>query len=282
MNELKAFLFGVLAFSASAVFSSEDTILVHDLVFEDERFENCVTNDYNSNTSTLAKDIRSLRCDDESIESVVGIEQFPNLEELNVGFNKLTILDLSANTELTELQVYGNALIELDISANTKLRVLDVANNQLKTLNTSANTVLVALDAHKNQLTTLDLSANTALSSIYISNNQLIDLDVTENTKLYQLKVSHNKITSLDLSTNANLDSLFVSNNQLSTIRFRDVRTFKHIDIRRNPFSIDTKEHIKTLSILSPVLWGPYESLYGLIWDGNSKDWEKPNMILIK
>lgn len=270
---LSVLVFGGLVFGGSVLLSLDDATLVHNLAFEDVRFKDCVTHAYNSDETTLAKDIRSLRCDDKSIESIAGIEQFPNLEELNVGFNNLAQLDLSKNTELSKLKVYGNDLTVLDVSSNTKLKKLNISGNQLKHLNLSANKALVALDVRNNQLAALDISVNTALTQIDASHNLLSELNVDNNINLYVLNVSHNQLTSLDLSNSVNLNEFFVSGNQLTTIRFRDVSKFQRIDLRKNPFSIEAKAYIETLSVILPVQWGPFESLCGLTWDGNAKEW---------
>ena len=297
MNKLKILLFGLLAFSVFKVYSYEHSPFVKDLVFEDEGFQNCVLESFKSNETKLATDVLSLRCNYEAITSLDGIEQLPNLEKLNVGFNQLTRFDLSANTELRELRAYGNSLTELDISENTKLsvlevssnaltkldisanpklRILDVSSNQLTVLNTSANGNLVSLHAGNNQLSKLDLTTNTALTGVYLIHNHLTELNLVNNVNLYQVYASHNRLASLKLPVHSNLNTLLVNSNQLSAIHIEDVDKFGRVDLRNNPFNNEAREYIKSLSEALPVQWGPYKSLWGLTWDGNKGDWDFP------
>lgn len=177
-----------------------------------------------------------------ALTSLQGIEYFESLTDLECGYNRLTSLDVSANTklwllscsnnslktlnvsansELITLHCEENQLTELDVSTNTKLSYLYGNDNQLTSLDISANSELTYLYCYDNQLSSLDVSANPELIIIWGSNNSLTELDVSANTKLTHLYCDRNLLTELDVSRNTELTGLICSNNQLTELDVR-------------------------------------------------------------
>jgi hypothetical protein len=284
-------LIAALSLTATVVLENP---LVEDLNFEDQAFAYCITSPINSNPLTRAKDIRSLECDARYITSVAGIEQFPKLEKLSLRANQLTSLDLTSNPKLITLYAHDNVLTHLNISANTKLETLFISDNQLTSLNTSTNIALDYINADNNKLGELDLSKNTALTHLSANNNALDSIDLTANTvlndidlaknhlttlnftlnkALHRLDVSHNQLTDLDVSNHENLRSLRASHNQLSTFRLKDLSVFDSVDIRRNPFSNETRDYLKTLNLVIPTHRWPYETPFSFQWEDYSFGW---------
>lgn len=112
------------------------------------------------------------------IKSLVGIENFKALVELNCYENQLMGLNLWNNPNLTILRCWKNQLYSLNVSANTKLKQLWCGSNQLEALNVSQNPQLEILSCHTNQLTSLDLSQNKELSELYFFSNQIRGSDM--------------------------------------------------------------------------------------------------------
>jgi hypothetical protein len=136
--------------------------------------------------------------------------------------NKLTSLDVSANTALTSLNCGSNQLTSLDVSTNTALTDLDCWINPLTSLDVSANTALTSLNCGSNQLTSLDVSVNIALSYLVCSSNQLSSLDISVNIALFFLVCSSNQLTSLDVSANTALITLKCYDNELISLDVRN------------------------------------------------------------
>jgi hypothetical protein len=125
-------------------------------------------------------------------------------------------LDVSNIPELLTLFCTGNRLTTLNVSANTSLLALTCDNNLLTTLDVSKNTVLQGLICDNNQLTTLDLSKNTELEGLSCSKNLLTTLDVSKNIKLTNISATNNQLTSLDLSKNPQMSNLTIHANKFT------------------------------------------------------------------
>ncbi len=102
------------------------------------------------------------------IESMVGIEQFPNLETLSFPYNNVTELNVSGNTKLTWLNCGFNKISSLDVRSLTLLDSFDCGNNLLTSLDVSANTRLDVFACYNNQLTSLDITKCSVLRLFYM------------------------------------------------------------------------------------------------------------------
>ena len=194
-------------------------VFVSEMVFPDENFRNwLLSQDYGKSgyiTAAGLAGVTTINVNEKSIADLKGIEYFTALNELNCSNNKLTALDLSANTALENLHCNNNQLTALDMSANTALRNLNCYSNQLTALDVSKNEALVLLNCSNNALSALDVKANTALEYLNCSNNKLTALDVSKNMALEGLLCYDNKLTALDVSKNTALTILYCYGNQI-------------------------------------------------------------------
>lgn len=72
-------------------------------------------------TDAEVAEVKKISVSSKDVESLKGIELFTALTSLDCGFNKITSLDVSKNTELTMLDCSFNALTSIDVSKNTAL-----------------------------------------------------------------------------------------------------------------------------------------------------------------
>lgn len=79
--------------------------------------------------------VTEIKCPSMGIVSLEGIEEFPNVEVLDVSGNKLVTLDLSENTKLRKLYCQDNELISLTLPES--LTRLDCQNNKLSVVDIS-------------------------------------------------------------------------------------------------------------------------------------------------
>lgn len=189
-----------------------------------------------------ANGVTNIYCSSRGIKSLDGIKHFTALKDLYCSYNRLTELDVSANTNLVELDCQyqlGDGLATLNVSGCTKLKYLDFHHNQIAELDISTNTELTELFCNSNQLTgeldisentkletlkceengitTLDVSKHAELEGLYCQSNKLTELDVSGNTELTYLQCFENLLTgTLDVSNNTKLTQLFCFDNQLT------------------------------------------------------------------
>ena len=177
-----------------------------------------------------------------SIDSLKGIEFFPNLEKLDCNNNKLTELDVSKNTKLTELYCMGNwQLSELDVSKNTALKYLWCGSSNLSSLYLWANTELEALDCSYSQLPYLNTNYSPNLWYLDCSHNNLksyMDLGISNNANLKKLNCSYNQLEKLLVSDNKLLEELYCNNNKLTNLELRFNPNLKKVNASNNAMTI--------------------------------------------
>ncbi|WP_298509040.1 M4 family metallopeptidase [uncultured Kordia sp.] len=157
--------------------------------------------------TALIEAATNLNATNQSIANLTGIEDFVALENLYVGNNLLTTLDLSTNLNLKILDVTDNAnLATMNVTNNTALEEVFASNSGLTVVNFSNNTALKILAIFDNNLTALDLSNNVNLESLLCQNNDIVDLDLSLNSALTYIDVSNNALTSLNSKNGNNIN----------------------------------------------------------------------------
>ncbi len=229
--------------------------------FPSDSFRNIVTgfdidgNSYLGDTEIAA--VKTLDCSSKGISSLVGIEVFTSLTELNCSSNYIESLDVSSLTSLTTLDCsrmnvwltslnvsnltslttldcHYNSLKSLDVSDLTSLTVLDCNYNEFASLDVSSLTFLTVLDCGHNNLTSLNVSGLTSLISLKCDNNKLTSLDVSGLTSLTTLNCSSNKLTSLDASGLMSLTTLNCSLNSLTSLNVSGLTSLTTLDCNQN------------------------------------------------
>lgn len=119
----------------------------HDAVLDEEEKEGFST-------------LEQLSIDWMGIADLTGIERFTGLKYLSCFRNKLTELDVSANTDLFYLDCGENKIESLNLGINPNLMYLDCYVNNLSELDVSGTRGLVFLDCTANKLQELDISCN--------------------------------------------------------------------------------------------------------------------------
>ena len=114
------------------------------------------------------------------INSMVGINNFINLEYLDCSQNIFTTLDVSSLVNLETLYCSTNFLASLNISGLVNLKDLNCEGGQLTSLNVTGLTSLEKLHCGLNQITSIDVTGLVNLIELGVSNNNLITLDVSD------------------------------------------------------------------------------------------------------
>ena len=167
-----------------------DSIAINASNFPDPDFRTYVKAEFDKdNNNSLSESERNavtvINVKDKLMETLEGIEFFPNLRELDCSINQLSRLDVSQNTALEKLDCSTNQLASLNLSKNAKLKYLYCNQNELTSLDVSKNTGLDLLNCNRNRLTSLDVS-QTAVTTLNASDNK-IDINVEETPRTFDL-----------------------------------------------------------------------------------------------
>ncbi|PQJ78628.1 T9SS type A sorting domain-containing protein [Polaribacter porphyrae] len=176
----------------------------------------------------------SINVINKNISDFTGLEQFPNITRLFVGFNSGTTLDVTANTKLILINANSNSLSNLDVSKNVLLESLSVEENNLTTVDVTANSALTILNFRLNSISTIDLSKNIILESLYFARNNLINLDISANINLKTLNADYNSISSLSVTNNLLLETLQIQNNSLTNLDLSQNQNLITLNLRNN------------------------------------------------
>ena len=140
---------GLVSFSQNKTYVPDDNFEAY---LEANGMGDGIANNDSVNTSSISN-VTLLDVSNQNIDSLIGIQDFTAITELNCNNNQLTSLNVTQNTALYRLYCDTNQLSSLDVTQNT---------------------VLSKLECHDNQLTSLDVTQNTALTKLRCYNNQLI------------------------------------------------------------------------------------------------------------
>ena len=174
--------------------------------------------------------ITELECgfNDLDSSSLESLKYVPNLEILNIYCNKIDDLtNLKFVPNLYKLECFNNKIITfLDTSINfINLHSIRCTMNNLKFIDTSNCPSLIFLDCSYNDITELILYNALNLQNLTCIKNQLTRLDLI-NCKLLQfLNCMHNQLIELNLYGLLYLREIYCSsNNNLNNLNIKDCR----------------------------------------------------------
>ena len=197
-------------------------IAIDEINFPDAAFRKVVkTLDLNENGRLNNNEIalaKVIKCRNKGISTLKGIEYLTNLRELDAGYNNLTSVKLTKNTQLKTLDLENNQLKKLDFTKNPRLVDVDVSFNELTSLTLGKQQNLQRLVASHNRLTGISLKGCPALRSLWLAVNRLPGLSLSQNTALNELYVSNNQLARLDVSPCRDLYILFCDDNVFMTL----------------------------------------------------------------
>ena len=215
--------------------------------FKDAKFkEYCVANfdaDGDGEVSYLeARGINTIAIESEEIESLQGIEGFPNLAYLRcVPHYTLRVFRPTGEGYLCfdgfENKVEGK-LKELDVSHNTKLKSIECQGNQLTKLDVSNCSQLRWLDCAINPITTLDITKCEELEACDISHTAIQSIDFSKNLKLQVIDSYCNLFEKLDISGLPRVHTVTCNFSKLKVLNTKDANALKQLYCTYNEFTV--------------------------------------------
>lgn len=202
--------------------------------FPDEKFRNyLLSQEYGKDgvlTASELYNITVLNVSNKGIQSLLGIEFFTSLKELNCSQNSITAFNLLDNTALEKLNCDKNLLERLNLALNKNLKELSCEGNNIESLNITNSTELTELKCGWNNLRQLDVSQNTKLTYLDCASNNLRLLDVSNNTALKKLDCSFlPNLKSLNLSKNTALELLYCISTGLTSLDVSNNKALRRI-----------------------------------------------------
>ncbi|MGH1338361.1 MAG: DUF7619 domain-containing protein [Aureispira sp.] len=192
--------------------------LIPDTNFEQALINQNIDTDGLINGQILTSDaqaITTLDVKSSNINDLTGIADFVNLTSLDVGYNNISNLDVSALINLTFLDFDNNNVSTIDISTLVNLTGLVTQANNLTALDVSNNPLLTRLGCNVNNISVLDISNNPLLRDITCGGNNISTLDVSHLANLSSFNCDGSPISTIDLSHNPNLSFVFIRSNNL-------------------------------------------------------------------
>lgn len=203
--------------------SDENVVAIDETSFPDDAFRAYITDNFDLNHDNLLDEsectaVTSISVPEMGIESLKGIENFPNLNYLLAWYNSISEINVSHNTALSYLYLDANQISSIDVSILPNLYYLYMDDNPLTEIDVSHNNELESLHVSYTQVSEIDVSHNPELKMLECQATQITELDVTHNPKLIQLICQVVHISSIDLSNNPSLTSLWISYTDLSSL----------------------------------------------------------------
>lgn len=217
----------------------------------DENFERFVLANFDKNHDGLlakadeALAVKSLNVSDLGLESIVGIEQMLNIEELDCSYNNISgTLSVAGLTHLKSLRAEHNLMTTLDASGCSALEELyahdcypssdyQKPNRPFRNINLKGCSALSFLHLEDNHLEALDLSDCAALDFLKATDNCFPTLDVSRCPKLriLQCRKNDNLTGQLDLTHCPALEELWASETKLEGVDASQNPVLNYIDV---------------------------------------------------
>ena len=212
-------------------------------------------------TTSSINTISFISINERNITSLVGIEDFDNLEGLDAANNQISgVLDLSLNTKLVNVVIPFNPIQALYLKNNLALENVWIYETQtLEDIEITNSPNLYSLTLHNNKLTELDLSGSPNIYNLRIWDSKLSTLDLRfmskleylvawdvfndsnegeiflpEQSSLKVVALGYNRLQNIDLSSSIKIERLDLDGNQLSTIDFSQNPSLEYLAVAGN------------------------------------------------
>lgn len=184
------------------------------------------------NLSECAKtEVLSLKAPESEIESLKGLSNYPNIENLQLYKNRISdISEISVMKNLRELNLHTNRIRDISsLSGIKKLRHLNLSKNRISDISgLSGCTEIRQLDLSENEISDISALQNlTSLEFLTLSKNQIRDLSPLKN---------HPSLVSVHLEKNPVKDiSVLLSIPSLEHIYLKDTEVTDSSSLKSLP-----------------------------------------------
>ena len=164
-----------------------------------------------------------------SYEPIDGLENFPNIELIDVTLSYFSELDVSMCTKLKKLFCRQNKLKMLDLRANSGLEILECYDGKLEYIDVSGLKNLNSINCADNKIKFLDIKNTPNLRLMACYNNKLMHLYLDSSPQLKELLCDENLFKELDISKNNNLTNFYC--NGLEVLYMKEGQTIQYFRV---------------------------------------------------
>lgn len=207
---LSFFVFGLAIMLIPTTHADTSAASVTIEAIRDSALRICVQKALPAGGSGSLDEITELKCHNQGVESVTGLEHLTGLRKLSLFRNRIQQFDVALPQSLESLNLARNQLDSLTLSQLPHLHELFVFGNRLKGLELHHLPQLVSLRANDNRLTLFKYQGLEQVEKIYLFNNQLETLDI------YHLPAMH----YMDCRQNPMPDELYDEMDRLEQVTF--------------------------------------------------------------
>ena len=243
-------------------------LFIDENAFPDDMFRVCVTEQADSDKDGYLSDdeIGSLLDlavgynlpEGQSIDSLKGIENFKNLQELSLSGVNIESLDLSEFKNLTALSIHDTPLKQLVLSKDV-LRTLYISNSPLKSLDVSGSANLRELTCEQAELEMLNISDCIHLERLFLRDNRIKSLDLSNFKFLSYVDCQGNEMESLITTGCDSLETLFCENNNLTELEVNHLKNLKTLGVAFNPLTVLDVSKLEGLKLHYGMGYDEYE-----------------------
>jgi len=165
-----------------------------------------------------------------AIYDLTGIQDFTSLVSLDVGFNRISSLDLSNNLNLTSLDCEFNDILSQLIlpssgpnGSESPLEFIYARVNTISSIDFTNSPNIQTAYLQRNLIPQINLTSNPLLETLVLSRNLLNEINVCNNPLLFMFMIDYNNISELDISNNSLLSYMYGHNTSLSCVRVSDL-----------------------------------------------------------
>ncbi|WP_323089054.1 hypothetical protein [Allobaculum sp. JKK-2023] len=172
--------------------------------------------------------------------TVVNLSENTNLETLEItNAENLLTVELPATSLLNKVKIAGTAtnrapLSLLDLSKNKGLTDVRINYTQIGMLDLSDNKHLEFVNLKDNFINSVDLDGDYDLQQVSLDNNYLYGLELPNSSTLYALGLANNMVQSLDVTNLPGLTSLVATNNEIRSIDLSKNKALVYLEIANN------------------------------------------------
>ncbi len=207
MNLVKLFKYGLKLIT---YWLMPQMVWAFEPLVKDPEFARCINEQMTRQQWKDASAVVDLQCPSRGISSAEGVEQFNQLQSLNLFNNKLKEFSTPPLQQLRSLNIAGNQLSSLILNGYPQLQTLLVFNNQLTTLKLNNLPALTSLKGNGNRLVEWQYANLPKLEKITLFNNKMPGIDIYN---LPALKI-------MDVRQNPMPDPLYDAMNKLTGVTF--------------------------------------------------------------